>query len=131
MPSVVVLGAAGGLGRILTRTLRSRNFKVLGADLMRDAEAPEGENVLLEKSTLNWETAVNNLVKSNGLSSVDAVLNVAGGFAMATAAQDNLMADTEAMVSSSIYSSMLAARLASAYLSPGGLLLLPGAAAAG
>lgn len=136
MPSVVVLGAAGGLGRILTRTLRSRNFKVIGADLTQDTDAPAADQVLLDKLKIgfhasSWESTISNFVYSHGLTNVDAVLNVAGGFAMATAAQDNLLEATEQMVNSSIYSSMVAARLASVYLNPGGLLLLPGAAAAG
>lgn len=59
---------------------------------------------------------------------IDAVLNVAGGFAMATASSEDLLSLTENMVNSSLHSSIIAARIAHLRLKAGGLLLFPGAA---
>ena len=64
------------------------------------------------------------------LAHLDAVVNLAGGFAMGTAEDPAVLATTMAMVESSVYSSIVASYVSSQMLKTGGLLILPGAAAA-
>ena len=61
---------------------------------------------------------------------LDAVVNLAGGFAMGTAEDPAVLETTMAMVESSVYSSIVASYVSAHMLNSGGLLILPGAAAA-
>lgn len=63
-------------------------------------------------------------------SRLDAVVNLAGGFAMGSAEDPQVLASTMAMVESSVYTSIVASYVSAHLLSTSGLLILPGAAAA-
>jgi dihydropteridine reductase len=62
---------------------------------------------------------------------LDAILNVAGGWAGGNASSDKFIANADLMWKQSMWSSLISASLASRYLiEDGGVLTLPGAAAA-
>ena len=61
---------------------------------------------------------------------VDAVLCVAGGWAGGNAAHKDFVSNTELMVKQSLWSSVIASKLAAEFLTDGGLLGLTGAKAA-
>ena len=61
---------------------------------------------------------------------LDAILNVAGGWAGGNASNEQFLANSDLMWKQSVWSSLISARLASKYLKESGTLALPGAAAA-
>ncbi len=61
---------------------------------------------------------------------LDAILNVAGGWAGGNAASDKLLQNSDLMWKQSVWSSLISASLASKYLNANGVLTLPGSAAA-
>jgi dihydropteridine reductase len=62
--------------------------------------------------------------------SVEAILNVAGGWAGGNAGDKNFIKDSDLMIKQSVYSSLISASLANKFLKENGLLTLAGAAAA-
>lgn len=121
MGRVLVLGSAGQLGLRCLERFQQRGWQALGADLQRS-------ELLLEKGPRQGTELLRALrPRFQGL---DAVVNVAGGFAMGAAGDAEVLERTVAMVESSLYSSVAAAQVAAQMLRPGGLLILPGAAAA-
>lgn len=136
---VLIIGAGGQLGRHLSEFLTARKWLTIGADIApASAKAPVTHAIHLER---NWspeeqgEHLLSSLVKLLGSPNsdsqqLDAVVNVAGGFTMGNAADPDVVKRTRTMVESSLYSSVMAAQVSSQVLRPGGLLVLPGAAAA-
>ena len=118
---VLVLGSAGQLGLRCVERFRQQGWQAVGADL-------QGSDLLLERGK---KQGVQLLQAVQGrFEGLEAVVNVAGGFAMGSAQDEEVLEHTMAMVESSLYSSVVAAQLAAKMLRPGGLLILPGAAAA-
>lgn len=127
----LVLGAGGQLGRTVGKVFSSRGWMAIGADafstpslahvLPMDAAKPPEEQA---RALLEGAQA---MLRGEQL---DAVVNVAGGFAMGSAQDSAMVERTRVMIESSVYSSVVAAHLASSVMRPGGLLVLPGAAAA-
>ncbi|KAF5224401.1 hypothetical protein ECC02_002657 [Trypanosoma cruzi] len=129
--SGLVLGACGALGEAVTKLLLEKKWNVIGVDIvpknlltdsythvvldnMASAEAQQG--VMLEavaKSTL-----------------LDAVINVAGGWAAGSAADSSASCAMESLIRQSLFSSMAAAHLVSQRGGKNCFYLLPGAAAA-
>ena len=62
--------------------------------------------------------------------SVEAILNVAGGWAGGNAGDKNFIKNSDLMIKQSVYSSLISASLANKFLKENGLLTLAGAAAA-
>ncbi|PWV15355.1 quinonoid dihydropteridine reductase (QDPR-1) [Trypanosoma cruzi] len=129
--SGLVLGACGALGEAVTKLLLEKKWNVIGVDIvsknlltdsythvvldnMASAEAQQG--VMLEavdKSTL-----------------LDAVINVAGGWAAGSAADSSASCAMESLIRQSLFSSMAAAHVVSQRGGKNCFHLLPGAAAA-
>eukprot|EP00435_Cladocopium_sp_Y103_P019740 s884_g4.t2 len=112
-PLVLVLGASGQLGRRVSEHFLENNWHTIGA--------------------VSW--MIGKLFQSipgqlPHLAHLDAVVNLAGGFAMGTAEDPAVLANTMTMVESSVYTSIVASYVSSQMLRTGGLLILPGAAAA-
>jgi NAD(P)-dependent dehydrogenase (short-subunit alcohol dehydrogenase family) len=61
---------------------------------------------------------------------LDAIFAASGGFAIGNASSADLLAAAESLVSSSLMASLVASKIATSHLSPGGLLVLVGASAA-
>eukprot|EP00405_Crypthecodinium_cohnii_P030242 CAMPEP_0206500506 /NCGR_PEP_ID=MMETSP0324_2-20121206/52525_1 /ASSEMBLY_ACC=CAM_ASM_000836 /TAXON_ID=2866 /ORGANISM="Crypthecodinium cohnii, Strain Seligo" /LENGTH=241 /DNA_ID=CAMNT_0053987687 /DNA_START=69 /DNA_END=794 /DNA_ORIENTATION=+ len=127
---VLVIGAGGQLGAKLCNTLSARSWQVYGVDAF--AAPPKATVPLSIPKEGRPEQQTEALVKAiqGSTPSFDAIVNVAGGFAMGSAKDDDMVANCRAMVDSSLYTSVMAAHVASKFLNPNGLLLLPGAAAA-
>mmetsp|Transcript_62164 Transcript_62164/g.202832 ORF Transcript_62164/g.202832 Transcript_62164/m.202832 type:complete len:244 (-) Transcript_62164:365-1096(-) len=129
---VLIVGAGGQLGRKVCEVFGARAWQTFGADPF--ATKLEVTQMLSMNGKSSPEDQGRQLVAA--LQSVlagaklDAVVNVAGGFAMGAASDADMVANLRTMVESSLYSSAIAAHAASGLLRPGGLLVLPGAAAA-
>mmetsp|Transcript_2703 Transcript_2703/g.4182 ORF Transcript_2703/g.4182 Transcript_2703/m.4182 type:complete len:242 (+) Transcript_2703:64-789(+) len=124
---VLILGAGGQLGKKVGEVFTAHNWHTIGADVA----LPRHVTQAIQFRTASLETQHEELHKALGSErNLDAVVNVAGGFAMGSASDCNVLANTVSMVNSSIYTSVLAAHIASTTLKPGGLIVLPGAAAA-
>mmetsp|Transcript_60940 Transcript_60940/g.132179 ORF Transcript_60940/g.132179 Transcript_60940/m.132179 type:complete len:240 (-) Transcript_60940:158-877(-) len=127
----LIIGAGGQLGQQVSKVFMSRQWLTVGADtqtvtglsrwvsLDRRAEPEEHARQLTSAA-----------MEAAGSAKLAAVINVAGGFAMGSAADASVARRTKEMIESSVYTSVVAAHVASQVLRPGGLLVLPGAAAA-
>lgn len=69
------------------------------------------------------------LLSGQETSKLDAILNVAGGWAGGNAASDKFLQSSDLMWKQSVWSSLISASLASRHLNTSGVLTLPGAAA--
>ncbi|CAJ1384683.1 unnamed protein product [Effrenium voratum] len=121
---VLVMGAAGQLGRQVCGRFASSSWRLIAADVV----AAGGADLAL--GGLGAAAALEALQEKLRGERLDAVVNVAGGFAMGSAQDAEVLDNTKAMVESSVYSSVLAAHLAAKALKEEGLVILPGAAAA-
>jgi len=128
----LVLGASGQLGRRLSASFCERQWVAIGADTRGGIPTPSafvlGSHQSLDEQTKTLVSGLKSLLDDG--SRLDAVINVAGGFAMGSASDPQMLSATTSMIESSVYSSVMAAHVASSLLKPGGLLVLPGAAAA-
>mmetsp|Transcript_52316 Transcript_52316/g.97959 ORF Transcript_52316/g.97959 Transcript_52316/m.97959 type:complete len:205 (+) Transcript_52316:57-671(+) len=128
---VLILGAGGQLGRKLCEAFASRNWQTFGADVLPVAMT---SSVKIHVDVKPHQQGQQLLALLRGhlgeQGRLDAVVNVAGGFAMGAAADEGVLENTKNMVESSLYSSVAAAHVACHTLRAGGLVVLPGAAAA-
>lgn len=134
---VLVLGAAGQLGRRVSEKFLESNWHTIGADLTLPKGAGKGLSFCQMLPSDSPERAQQGQLlveflkgQLPNLAHLDAVVNLAGGFAMGTAEDPAVLANTMAMVESSVYTSIVASYVSSQMLKTGGLLILPGAAAA-
>ncbi|KAI8921011.1 hypothetical protein DFJ77DRAFT_437113 [Powellomyces hirtus] len=139
----LVYGGAGALGRAVVGRFRKSQWTVTSVDFSPNADATH--NVILdqsmasdlEKSGLDVESRVLDAWKgSEGSSNLSAVVNVAGGWAGGNFKDDALYKNVTLMMSQSMNTSVISARLAAKHLREyvrvriGGLLAVVGAAAA-
>jgi dihydropteridine reductase len=130
---VVILGANGALGQAVEKKFMSADCKAL----LCDVQARTGGMTPFHKLDANISpkdqySALDFAVQrefGEGCK-LDAIINVGGGFKMANAASEDIFENLRLMHSSSVESSIIAAHLAAMHLKEGGLLVLPGAAAA-
>jgi len=128
---VLILGAGGQLGRKVSELFGARSWATIGVDAY---SSPSTHTVLSVRPGVGAATTCRDLMKQlhdvlDG-AKVDAVVNVAGGFAMGNSTDADMVKNTEIMIKSSLYSSVIAAHVAGTTMRGGGLLILPGAAAA-
>mmetsp|Transcript_25768 Transcript_25768/g.47097 ORF Transcript_25768/g.47097 Transcript_25768/m.47097 type:complete len:241 (-) Transcript_25768:53-775(-) len=129
--AVLILGADGQLGRKVGQVFTSRNWSTIGMDCVYNAPATTQVSIPIPAGTqFRHLEALQSQLGTQMSGKFSAIVNVAGGFAMGSAASPEVGERTMQMVESSIYSSIMAAHIASHALAPGGLLVLPGAAAA-
>jgi len=128
---VLIYGGKGALGSACVRLFKSKDWWVSSIDLAANEEA--NVNVLI-KSTDSWTAQESEVI--SGVDQVlegaklDAVVCVAGGWAGGNAASDDLVKNADLMVKQSLWSSVIAAKLAAKFLNEGGVLALTGAKAA-
>ncbi len=127
---VLIYGGRGGLGSVLVKHFKANSFWVCSIDLVANDEADE--NILVDPKQ-EWQqqqdhvtSEVKRLFKG-GEEKLNAVLNVAGGWAGGNAKSADLIKNSDLMWKQSVWSSVISASLASQYLKEGGCLVLPGA----
>lgn len=126
---VLIYGGRGGLGTVLVSHFKSKGWWVCSVDLAANEEA--NENVLVNPND-DWctqENAVKTQVQKvlGGESKVEAILNMAGGWAGGSASSDDFVKNADLMWKQSVWSSSISAALAAKHLKEGGCLVLPGA----
>jgi dihydropteridine reductase len=125
---VLVYGGCGALGEALVGHMKSRGHWVLSVDVRSSSLADESVVLGLTDSLSEQHAKIDSHLTSGA--KLDAILNVAGGWAGGNAANGEFLSLCELMWKQSVWSSSVAARLAAQHLNAGGLLTLPGAAAA-
>ncbi|KAI8608777.1 hypothetical protein BC830DRAFT_1174134 [Chytriomyces sp. MP71] len=125
---VLIYGGSGGLGCKVVDTFKAAGWTVTSADYRVNQSADN--NILLQRD-VDLQTAgkyveaeVKSVLVDNKL---DAIVNVAGGWAGGNLASDDLYSNVSLMISQSVNSSVVAAKLAALHLKAGGLLLIFGA----
>ncbi|CAH0713152.1 unnamed protein product, partial [Brenthis ino] len=127
---IVVYGGRGALGAACVNHFKKANFWVASVDLNPNDSADVNITVPKDASWVSQEEhVVNELGAALQGQKVNAVICVAGGWAGGNAAKD-LSKQADLMWRQSVWSSTIAATIASKYLSPGGLVALTGAKAA-
>ncbi|CAF0840021.1 unnamed protein product [Didymodactylos carnosus] len=128
---ILVYGGKGALGDRLVQYFKGKNFKVTSIDL-KESEHADVNIIVNDSDTLEQQAKFVNESIRNKLNDerIDAILNVAGGWAGGNARAEGFIKNSELMWKQSMWSSLIVASLASKYLKEDGLLTLPGAAAA-
>lgn len=97
-------------------------------------ENEEADANIIVNPNIDWqqqhESVLKNVASVLGDNKVDAVICVAGGWAGGNAGSEDFIKNTELMWKQSVWSSSIAASIASKHLKDNGLLTLPGAHAA-
>jgi len=128
---VLVYGGKGALGSACVDFFKSNNWWVSSVDLIQNEKA--NANVLISNSDtlVSQEVEViDGLTKVLDGGKLDAIICVAGGWAGGSAASKDFIKNSELMIRQSVWSSLIAAKLASKFLNEAGLLTLTGAKAA-
>ncbi|XP_064484261.1 dihydropteridine reductase-like [Ornithodoros turicata] len=128
---VLVYGGKGALGSVIVAHFRRNNWWVGSVDQIPNEEADA--NILVQKCD-SWKEQHDAVLQSVATSlkdeKVDALICVAGGWAGGNAASDDFITNCDSMWKSSVWTSTVAASLATKHLKQGGLLTLTGAKAA-
>jgi len=125
---VIVYGGRGGLGVVIVDAFKAAGFWVLSVDIAANDAADANVLVSLKDGWVDQEAAVihgvDNAVRG---AKVVAAINMAGGWAGGCSADADWVKNADLMWKQSVWSSAIAASLASKYLADGGLVVLPGA----
>ncbi|VDM66943.1 unnamed protein product [Strongylus vulgaris] len=127
---VIVYGGRGALGSTIVEHFKKNDFWTLSVDLAAN-DAADATVVVDPKD--DWVTQEANILKGVAAavdSPVDGIFCVAGGWAGGNAATDDFIKNCDLMWKQSVWSSAIAARIATKHLKPGGILQLTGALAA-
>lgn len=124
-------GGKGALGAAVVKHFKNNNWWVASIDMkeMEDADA----SIIVEpsESWTNQEKQVLSKVEEVlGGEKLEAVINVAGGWAGGNAGNKDFIANADLMWRQSVWSSCISAAIASKHLKEGGIITLPGAKAA-
>jgi len=128
---VLIYGGKGALGQACVQYFKQKQWWVLNVDLFANDDAHS--NILVEQSNDFKAQAdkishdVNSTLHDKKL---DAILCVAGGWAGGSSSNPDFFKNADLMWKQSMWSSLIAANLASTHLTPGGFLQLTGAKAA-
>ncbi|KAI7693135.1 Dihydropteridine reductase [Sarcoptes scabiei] len=128
---VLVYGGKGALGQACVHLFKNHNWWVGSVDLAPNESAHSNVLVKNTDSLIAQETEVIEGVESilDG-QKLDAIICVAGGWAGGSADKKDFIRNSDLMIKQSVWSSLLASKLASKYLKNNGLLTLTGAKAA-
>jgi len=128
---VLVYGGRGGLGSVVVSTFKANSWWVLSVDTRPNDEADE--NVVVDISPdAQWTGQEQDITEKVGKivdgQKLDSVINVAGGWVGGSADKTDFVKNCDIAMRQSVWTSTIAARLASLHLkSSDGLLVLPGA----
>ena len=125
---VIVYGGRGGLGVVVVNHFKASGHWVLSVDIGPNEAADANVLVSLSAGWVDQEQGVCQGVEAalEG-GKVEAIINVAGGWAGGNAANPDWVKNADLMWKQSVWSSAISASLASKHLKEGGLLVLPGA----
>ncbi|OXU31665.1 hypothetical protein TSAR_000706 [Trichomalopsis sarcophagae] len=128
---VFVYGGKGALGTACVNTFKSKNWWVGSIDMKQNESADANVLVNVESDWLEQENSILTQVKEIlGDNKLDGVICVAGGWAGGNAANKDFVKNSDLMWKQSVWSSVIAAKIASEHLKDGGFLSLTGAKAA-
>ncbi|XP_011504611.1 PREDICTED: dihydropteridine reductase [Ceratosolen solmsi marchali] len=128
---VVIYGGKGALGSACVDTFISKNWWVGSIDTKPNCNANENIVVNIEQNCVEQEQII--LAELKGIlgdNKLDGIICVAGGWAGGDAANKDFIKNSDLMWKQSVWSSIIAAKIASQYLKEGGFLALTGAKAA-
>ncbi|KAG5493409.1 hypothetical protein GH5_02156 [Leishmania sp. Ghana 2012 LV757] len=128
MKNVLLIGARGALGSAVANAFPTVEWSVIGVD--QAGAVKQGDNCLAVDPASSIEQLQQAYISAVAGVKVDAVINVAGGWAGGSVADASTAASAELMLRQSLFSSVAAAHVFSTRGEKGGLLLLTGAAAA-
>ncbi|XP_068239588.1 dihydropteridine reductase [Palaemon carinicauda] len=125
---VIIYGGRGALGSNVVNYFKLHNYWVGAIDL---AEVDQADKTIIVSKDADWSTqaatVMTGLEEAIGEEKVDAIINVAGGWAGGNAAHKDFLKNCELMWSQSVWSSTITAQAAAKYLKEGGFVTLPGA----
>lgn len=128
MKRVLIYGGRGALGSACVQKFKSRDYWVGSIDMHENTDA---DNCVVVNADEPWTVQEKNIKegvrKLLGSTKLDAIICVAGGWAGGNAASEDFIKNTELMWKQSVWSSTIAAGLATEFLREGGLLTLTGA----
>lgn len=128
---VLVYGGRGALGSAIVDVFKAKEWWTCNVDLAVNAQADV--NVIVKHSAEFEQQAgevSEQVEKALDGNKLDAVLCVAGGWAGGNASAEDFLRGADLMWRQSVWSSLIATRLATSHLKEGGLLQLTGAKAA-
>ncbi|CAF0981439.1 unnamed protein product [Brachionus calyciflorus] len=128
---VLVYGGSGALGNQLVNHFKNKNYWVVSVDMKENQAANANILVNSSQSLIEQEQNIEENVKQllNEGAKLDAILNVAGGWAGGNASSAQFLSNSDLMWRQSVWSSLISASLASKHLKENGVMTLPGAAA--
>jgi len=131
MKRVLVYGGRGALGRSCVAYFKEQNWWAVSLDLVANEDANANVLVVADADWAEQERSVLSQVEEvlEG-SKLDAIVCVAGGWAGGNSASDDFIKNSDMMIKQSVWSSVIASRIAAKHLGSGGLLALTGAKAA-
>ncbi|KAJ3168094.1 hypothetical protein HK101_011683 [Irineochytrium annulatum] len=131
MSHALVYGGSGQLGRHIVSVFKEAKWTVTSVDFRANEEA--NNNIVLSQD-LDFEATGKKVDKDltgiTGGKKIDAIMNVAGGWAGGNLLADDLYKNVSLMITQSVNSSVISAKVAAHHLKDGGLLVLTGASAA-
>uniref|UniRef100_A0A0K0DDZ8 Dihydropteridine reductase n=1 Tax=Angiostrongylus cantonensis TaxID=6313 RepID=A0A0K0DDZ8_ANGCA len=127
---VIVYGGRGALGSAIVEHFKNNNFVSFTIDLKSNDNADANVFVGNQDDWVAQEERILKGVSSALDSPVDGIFCVAGGWAGGNTCADDFIKNANLMWQQSVWSSAIAAKIATKHLKPGGLLQLTGAYAA-
>ncbi|RHZ80914.1 hypothetical protein Glove_130g123 [Diversispora epigaea] len=129
---VVIYGGTGQLGTAVISHFKIHNWEVTSIGTRPNTEANHNIVVSANDSLEVQGTNVLNQAKEQlkGGEKYDAILNVAGGFAMGNAASEEFLKNSDLMIKKILYPSLISAQLAAHHLKEKGVLALTATAGA-
>lgn len=122
---VIIYGGCGALGRHLVEYFKKQSYSVISVDRYGNDAADQSilpiQDTLVEQGNFVMEALAD-------CGSVDAVINVAGGWCGGNASTDNFVANVDLALKQSVWTSAISSHVAAKHLKTGGLFVLPGAA---
>lgn len=122
----IVIGAHGALGGALVRAFGGAGWRTVGVDVAQCS----GATTCVKITGKDGASDSAQIVSACGGAPADAVVCVAGGFAMAPASASDVFGQAEHLWAFNVQSALLACHVAARCVAPDGLLVLTGAAAA-
>ncbi|OLY77722.1 Dihydropteridine reductase [Smittium mucronatum] len=132
MSSAIIYGSRGSLGSALVSLFKSKGWKIVGIDTRENIEVDS--NIVVDSClglSEQGSFVLNSMEKLDfSKNSFSAIIVASGGWEGGNAASKNFFSSTEISLAQSVYTSTIAAKLASIYLAEGGVALFTGAHAA-